>query len=121
MIRVGLVQALIPHYREPVFKELASREGIDLTMYADLGARHGSLHGARSGSGFTVIDAKERYIGPLLVDPATIRAARGGHDVLVMSWRMSYSDDGSSMSRLRANARAARTRDGVDDCNVTAR
>lgn len=87
MIRVGLVQALIPHYREPVFKELASREGIDLTMYADLGARHGSLHGARSGSGFTVIDAKERYIGPLLVDPATIRAARGGHDVLVMSWR----------------------------------
>ena len=45
MIRVGLVQALIPHYREPVFSELASRDGIDLTVYADLGARHSDASG----------------------------------------------------------------------------
>jgi glycosyltransferase involved in cell wall biosynthesis len=87
MIRVGLVQALIPHYREPVFAELASREGIDLTVYADLGARHGSLEGASAVEGYSVIDAKERYVGPVLWDPASVRAARHGFDVLILSWR----------------------------------
>jgi len=87
MIRVGLVQALIPHYREPVFAELAGREGIDLTVYADLGATHGSLKGASAGEGYSVVDAKERYLGPVLWDPASVRAARHGFDVLILSWR----------------------------------
>lgn len=87
MIRVGLVQALIPHYREPVFSELASRDGIDLTVYADLGAKHGSLKGASSAEGYSVIDTKERYIGPFLWDPGSVRASKAGFDVLVLSWR----------------------------------
>lgn len=87
MIRVGLVQALIPRYREPVFETLAKRDEIDLTVYADLGAKHGSLEGASEVQGYKLVDAKEKYIGPLLWDPASVQAARGPFDVVILSWR----------------------------------
>lgn len=87
MTSVGIVQTLIPHYRQPVFAELASRPGIDLTVYATLNSTHGSLSGTGAVDEYATVDIRERQLGPFIWDPGSIRAARARHDVLILSWR----------------------------------
>ena len=41
-IKVAISQRIIPHYRVPVFAELARRKGIDLTVYHGRGMPSGS-------------------------------------------------------------------------------
>ena len=87
MTNVGIVQALIPHYRQPVFTELASRPGIDLTVYASLDSKHGSLTGTGAVDEYATVNVSERLLGPFIWDSASIRAAKARHDVLILSWR----------------------------------
>ena len=87
MTNVGIVQALIPHYRQPVFTELASRPGIDLTVYASLNSKHGSLTGTGAVDEYATVNVSERLLGPFIWDSASIQAAKARHDVLILSWR----------------------------------
>ena len=87
MTNVGIVQTLIPHYRQPVFAELASRPGIDLTVYATLNSTHGSLSGTGAVDDYATVNISERLLGPFIWDSGSIKAARARHDVLILSWR----------------------------------
>ncbi len=51
-IKVAISQRIIPHYRVPVFKELANRENIDLTVFYGDGFKTGSQANANSIEGF---------------------------------------------------------------------
>ena len=51
-IKVAISQRIIPHYRVPVFSELASRENIDLTVFYGRGFSTGSQVNAKSINGF---------------------------------------------------------------------
>lgn len=51
-IKVAISQRIIPHYRIPVFSELASRESIDLTLYYGRGFKTGSQVNAKLMTGF---------------------------------------------------------------------
>jgi|TARA_B110000259_G_C13993907_1_gene393651 glycosyltransferase involved in cell wall biosynthesis len=51
-IKVAISQRIVPHYRVPVFKELASRENIDLTLYYGKGFKTGSQVNAQLMTGF---------------------------------------------------------------------
>lgn len=51
-IKVAISQRIIPHYRVPVFRELASRESIELTLYYGRGLKKGSQANAKIIKGF---------------------------------------------------------------------
>ncbi len=51
-IKVAISQRIIPHYRVPVFKELAKREGIDLTVFYGKSFKTGSQVNAGKIEGF---------------------------------------------------------------------
>ena len=51
-IKVAISQRIIPHYRVPVFSELASRENIDLTVFYGRGFSTGSQVNTKSINGF---------------------------------------------------------------------
>lgn len=51
-IKVAISQRIIPHYRIPVFKELASREDIDLTVFYGIGFSTGSQVNGQNIEGF---------------------------------------------------------------------
>ena len=87
MTSVGIVQTIIPLYRQPVFAELAGRDGIDLTLYAKLGASDGSLAGTGAVDDYSTVNITERAFGPFIWDPGTLQAARARHDVLIFSWK----------------------------------
>ena len=57
-IKVAISQRIVPHYRVPVFKELASRENIDLTLYYGRGFKKGSQVNAKEITG---INAKKLF------------------------------------------------------------
>lgn len=57
-IKVAISQRIVPHYRVPVFKELASRENIDLTLYYGRGFEKGSQVNAKEITG---INAKKLF------------------------------------------------------------
>lgn len=51
-IKVAVSQRIIPHYRVPVFKELASRKDIDLTVFYGKGYSTGSQVNGKELAGF---------------------------------------------------------------------
>ena len=51
-IKVALVQRICPHYRVPVFRELAQRKGIDLTVFFGKGTKRGPCRNAEDIQGF---------------------------------------------------------------------
>jgi len=51
-IKVAISQRIIPHYRLPVFAELASRENIDLTVFFGKGFKTGSQANTIKAEGF---------------------------------------------------------------------
>ena len=85
MTSVGIVQTIIPHYRLPVFADLAARDGIDLTLYAQLGTDQGSLKAMGEVDDYATVNVTERTLGPFIWDPGTLKAARARHDVLICS------------------------------------
>ena len=54
-IKVAISQRIIPHYRIPVFKNLADRKGIDLTLFYGSGFKDGSQVNAKKITGFRSI------------------------------------------------------------------
>ena len=87
MTSVGIVQTIIPLYRQPVFADLAARDGIDLTLYAQLDKDQGSLKAMGEVDDYATVDVTERALGPFIWDPGNIKAARARHDVLIFSWK----------------------------------
>lgn len=87
MIRVRLVQEIIPHYRIPVFENLAARPEIDLTIHADLSEGAGSLKGESHVPGCRLEHFSERTLGPLLWDSQIVSIAAQPSDVLILPWR----------------------------------
>ena len=90
-IRVALVQPALPKYRIPVFRELAQRDGIDLTVY--FGTRDDLLN--EPAEGFTSVATRLRTYKPLgqivLVHTAQWRAVnRKQADVVILNWTPRY-------------------------------
>ena len=87
MIRVRLVQGIIPHYRIPVFENLAARPEIDLTIHTDLSEGTGSLKGESHVPGCRLEHFSERLLGPFLWDSQIVSISAQPCDVLILPWR----------------------------------
>ena len=87
MIRVRLIQELIPHYRIPVFENLAARPEIDLTIHADLSEGTTSLKGESYVPGCRLEHFSERRLGPFLWDSQIVSISAQPCDVLILPWR----------------------------------
>ncbi len=104
-IRVAVQQPALPHYRLPVFRYLASRPNIDLTLY----------HGARLGAPPNVdahdfkavlVDIYERNIGSHTMmwhSPQWQCATRRQCDVLHLSWDIHYTSLIPALLRAKVN------------------
>lgn len=88
-MRVRVVQPVIPRYREPFFRMLAARPGVELEVWADLGGQ-GSLATAPDSGAYRRIHAPCRTWGPIVWQPALMRAVDGGADVVVTHWNARY-------------------------------
>ncbi len=91
-IRVAVVQPSLAKYRIPVFKELASRDGIDLTVY--YGTRRDLIN--VEPEGFKAVAAPLHRVGPsrryLLIHGAQwTSASLRKCDVLVLNWTPRYA------------------------------
>ena len=87
MLRVNLLYQALPIYRVPVWRELARRPGIDLTVY------HGSTPGLPSveADGFRAVPITDLSPAPhrLMIYPKLLGlASRGMSDVLVAPWTL---------------------------------
>ncbi len=87
MLRVNLVYQALPEYRVPVWRALAQRPGIDLTVY------HGSTPGLPSvkAEGFRAVPIADLSPAPLrvMIYPTLLGlASRSKSDVLVAPWTL---------------------------------
>ncbi len=87
MLRVNFLYQALPAYRVPVWRELARRPGIDLTVY------HGSTPGLPSveADGFRAVPITDLSPAPhrLMIYPKLLRlASRNMSDVLVAPWTL---------------------------------
>lgn len=89
-MKVRIVQPVIPRYREPFFRRLAARPGLELEVWADLGGQ-GSLSSAPDSGAYRRFHAPCRSIGPLVWQPALMRAVDGTADVVVTHWNARYA------------------------------
>ena len=87
MIRVRLIQEIIPHYRVPVFENLAARPEIDLTIHADLSEGTTSLKGESHVPGCRLEHFSESRLGPFLWDSQIVSISAQPCDVLILPWR----------------------------------
>lgn len=101
-IKVAISQRIIPHYRVPVFKELASREDLDVTVFYGNGFMKGSqanasaIEGFRHSKLFTIFlnfkrnDSKQlRVWHPLLF----FHLLFGGFDVVIAEPTTNFYND----------------------------
>ena len=84
-MRICIVQPIVPAYRVPVFTALAQSPGIDLEVWADLRAPHGSLSGVSSCDTLQLHHAAHRKIAGVYFQPDLLRAIRSDFDVVVVS------------------------------------
>jgi glycosyltransferase involved in cell wall biosynthesis len=99
MIRVAVVQPSLAKYRIPVFRELASRPGIDLTVH------YGTTEGIPNVApeGFRAVEAPIRAAGGAKWQQAQVAlASRGNCDVLVLGWDLHYASLVPALLRARA-------------------
>jgi glycosyltransferase involved in cell wall biosynthesis len=102
VVRVAIVQPLLPAYRVPVFARLGRAPGIDLEICADLGPQTGSLQSVAGGSGFRTSSAPVRTLGPFLWQPGQVAAARSGRfDVIIYGWNSRYLHLGRALRTAR--------------------
>lgn len=88
-MKVRVVQPLIARYREPFFRRLAARPGIDLEVWADPEGQ-GSLTSAPDAGGYRRIAAPYRSWGPVVWQPALMDAVDGGAEVVIAHWNARY-------------------------------
>ncbi|MFM1890775.1 MAG: GDP-mannose-dependent alpha-(1-6)-phosphatidylinositol monomannoside mannosyltransferase, partial [Planctomycetota bacterium] len=100
-LSVHLVQPIVPSYRIPVFRRLATASGIDLTVWADSKSSAASLQGVTSDTGFRIRAAPLHRLGPFFWQPASIAAATSGPDVLLLSWAARSLDLPFALRRAR--------------------
>ena len=99
MIRVAVVQPSLAKYRIPVFRELASRPGIDLAVH------YGKAEGIPNVApeGFRAVEAPIRAAGGAKWQQAQVAlASRGECDVLVLGWDLHYASLVPALLRARA-------------------
>ena len=87
MIRVAIVQPSLAKYRIPVFRELAARPGIDLTVH------YGTTEGIPNvaAEGFAAAEAPIRVVGNAKWQGAQVSLASRVHcDVLLLGWDLHY-------------------------------
>jgi glycosyltransferase involved in cell wall biosynthesis len=136
MIRLCIQQPSLPKYRVPVFRELASRPGIDPTVL--YGEHPGVPNVAPEGFEGRLVKLKRRVVAghPFIWHTAMLEACDGRADVAVLTWDIHYLSlvpalrrgrrrgvgtivwghgfsKTESGTRLRARRWAARQADGV--------
>lgn len=97
-MKVRIVQPAIPRYREPFFRRLAARPGIDLEVWADL-AGQGSLETAPDTGSFRRVHAPCRSAGPAVWQPSLMQAVDGGAEVVITHWNARYPHLPLAMAR----------------------
>lgn len=102
--RLCVVQPLVPHYRVPVFEQLAQAPGIDLEVWAGLGAKGGSLEAAAPTDAFRSVAAPQKRIGPFISQPKQLEAvAQGRFNVVILSWNARYRQLSKALRLARKN------------------
>lgn len=84
---VVLQQPALPHYRVPVFRKLAQRDGLELeVIYSDV---VGLLNAPADG--FKATHSVTRHLpGGMFWDSGQVRAVRRRADVAILSWNIRY-------------------------------
>jgi len=103
-IRLVIQQPALPKYRVPVFRELARRPGIDLTLY--FGDVPGLSNVEPDGFRAIHVPIKRRRIGTRLSmwhAPQWENATRDLADVLCLSWDLHYGTLVPSLLRAKMN------------------
>ncbi len=91
-VRVRIVQAIVPHYRVPVFNRLAQHPDLEVELWAGTSAL-GSLDSSAARLGCAVRHARVLAPRGLFLQPGRLAAAAlGGCDVLVLPWIVRYPD-----------------------------
>jgi glycosyltransferase involved in cell wall biosynthesis len=99
MIRLAVVQPSLAKYRTPVFRELASRPRIELTVH------YGTTDGIPNVApeGFNAVEAPIRAMGTARWQQAQVAlASRGNCDVMVLGWDLHYASLVPALLRARA-------------------
>jgi glycosyltransferase involved in cell wall biosynthesis len=102
LVRVCVVQPVVPSYRTQVFNRLGATEGIDLEVWA---GTHSP--GAPDGDdperfvNFRFRQAPTQTRGPFLSQPAMLKAVDGRFDAVILSWNMRYVQLLPSLIRAR--------------------
>ncbi|MDI9410150.1 MAG: glycosyltransferase family 4 protein [Bacteroidia bacterium] len=82
--RVCIVQPALPAYRVPVFNQLVTAHGIDLTIAAEFRPIWGSLKSVRGDGTFRTIEAPISIWNGLMRQPKQLELARhGAFDVII--------------------------------------
>jgi glycosyltransferase involved in cell wall biosynthesis len=84
-MKVRIVQPVVPRYREPLFRRLASRSGLELEVWADERGQ-GSLAAAPDSGAYRRVHTPCRTVGPLVWQPSLMHAVDGTSDVVVAQW-----------------------------------
>lgn len=104
VVRVVIQQPCLSHYRVPVFRELASREGIDLlVLYGD---EKGIQNVAPDGFRAEFVKLHDRRVAGTLVrwhGAQISHALRAKADVVVLSWSTRYLSLVPGLVRARLN------------------
>lgn len=91
VVRVCLLQQVVPAYRIPVFNLLGSREGIDLSVLAGVSSSEDPPTNQLTGTEhFRLGMAPVRSLGPFLSQPAQLTAIWQGFDVIIYSWNSRF-------------------------------
>ena len=90
-IRVSLIQPALPAYRIPVFRELASRDGIDLTVHY---GQEQHLSNAEP-DGFEAVPCPQKTVRikgqPVIIVPRLLSLAKKKHsDVILVPWNVRW-------------------------------
>lgn len=85
MVRVCVLQPIVPSYRIPFFRALSRVPGLDIEVWADLKRPLGSLKGLRESSEFKLRHAPYRMCAGLVYQPAVIQAVRSSFDAVIVT------------------------------------
>jgi glycosyltransferase involved in cell wall biosynthesis len=92
LVRVGILQPVVPTYRVPVFAQLAAEPDLDVEVWASESSPGSPPTAAAAHSAsFRLRSVDTARYGPFLSQPAQLEAVRGNRfDVVILSWNTRY-------------------------------
>lgn len=85
MIKLCIVQPLIPLYRVPLFEQLCTRKELEVEIWADLGIKISSLKGISSHKSIALTHAPQTVVSGSIWQPLIIKLLKCDYDVIVIN------------------------------------